>query len=76
MLVGMTKVQIRFDLERPLDEHLLNCVSVAHGIYGMARIVPTPDLRGLVVDYDASRLTISEVEAALRRAGIPISMRV
>jgi len=71
----MTKVQVRYDLERPLDENMLNCVSAAHGIYGMARIAPTPDLRGLVVDYDASRLSLREVEAELRRAGIPISVR-
>jgi hypothetical protein len=71
----MTKVQVRYELERPLDEHLLTCISAAHGIYGMARVAPTPDLRGLVVDYDASRLTIREVEAALRRAGIPLSVR-
>ncbi len=71
----MTKVQIRFDLERPLDEHLLDCIASAHAIYGMARILPTEDVRGLTVDYDASRLTPSDVEAALRRAGIPIVVR-
>lgn len=71
----MTKVQIRFDLERPLDDDLLVRMSAAHGIYGMSRILPAPDLRGLTVDYDASRLTAFEVEAALRRAGIPIVAR-
>jgi hypothetical protein len=68
----MTKVQIRFDLERPLDDHLLDCVSSLHGVYGMGRILPSPDLRSLMVDYDASRLSAFDVEAALRRAGIPI----
>lgn len=68
----MTKVQIHFDLERPLDEDLLNSISTLHGIYGMGRIVPSEDLRRLTVDYDASRLSAYEVEAALRRAGIPI----
>ncbi len=71
----MTKVQVRYDLERPLDERLLNCVSAAHGIYGMARVLPTPDLRGLIVDYDASRLTEKDVEASLRSLGIPICVR-
>ncbi len=73
---GMTKVQIRFALERPLDDSLLACVSAAHSIYGMARIVPSEDLRGLLVDYDASRLTPADVEAALRRAGVPIVANV
>lgn len=68
----MTKVQIQFDLERPLDEDLLNSISSLHAVYGMGRILPSPDLRRLTVDYDASRLSAYDVEAALRRAGIPI----
>jgi hypothetical protein len=68
----MTKVQIHFELERPLDDELLDRISAAHGVYGMSRIQPTPDLRGLIVDYDASRLTAYEVEATLRRVGVPI----
>lgn len=68
----MTRVEIHFDLERPLDERLLEALTAAHGIYGMERIVPAPDLQHLRVDYDASRLTVAEVEAALRGAGIPV----
>lgn len=68
----MTKVQIHFELERPLDEELLGELAAAHGVYGMSRIVPSADLRSLVVDYDASRLSAYDVEAVLRRAGIPI----
>jgi hypothetical protein len=71
----MTKVQIHFDLERPLDDHLLNCISAAHGVYGIGHIMPSQDLRSLTVDYDASRLSAHDVEAVLRRAGVPIVAR-
>lgn len=68
----MTKVQIHFTLERPLDDQLLRRVSDAHSIYGMSRVVPTPALDGLVVDYDATRLSRDTVEAQLRRLGLPV----
>ncbi|MGE5646423.1 MAG: hypothetical protein ACM336_11590 [Acidobacteriota bacterium] len=71
----MTKVQVHFELERPLDEELLLALAAAHGVYGMSRIVPSPDLRRLTVDYDATRLSPYDVEAVLRRCGIPIVTR-
>jgi hypothetical protein len=68
----MTKVQIRFGLARPLDDDLLERISAAHSIYGLALVRPSPTLDGLIVDFDASRLTVADVEAALHRTGIPI----
>ncbi len=68
----MTKVQIRFALERPLDDRLIQRVADAHSIYGMSRVRPTPALDGLIVDYDATRLTPDEVESHLRRLGLPV----
>jgi hypothetical protein len=68
----MTKVQIRFTLDRPLDENLLRRVADAHSIYGMSRVVPTPALDGLIVDYDATRLSPGNVESQLRRLGLPV----
>ena len=67
----MTKVQMRFRLVRPLDETDMARISDAHIIYGISRIQLDRDLSGLTVEYDATRLKVSEVEAALRRAGIP-----
>jgi allophanate hydrolase subunit 1 len=66
----MTKVQLRFALERKLDEILMRRIAEAHSIFGINRIEPAP--HGLTVDYDASRLTEDDVEAALRRAGLPV----
>ncbi|MGE5487894.1 MAG: hypothetical protein ACM3ZB_08765 [bacterium] len=68
----MTKVQIRFALERPLDDSLIERVADAHRIYGLARVWPEPSLDALMVDYDATRLSPELVEAQLRRLGLPV----
>ncbi|MEX2264950.1 MAG: hypothetical protein WD696_23550 [Bryobacteraceae bacterium] len=71
----MTKVQMHFGLDRPLDETLLTRIADAHSIYGFVRLRLDDRGDGLTVDYDASRLTPADVEAALRRAGIPIVLK-
>ena len=68
----MTKVQLRFRLQRPLDDLLLSRISDAHTIYGIQRIQVWPTLDGLTVEYDATRLRPAEVESALANAGIPV----
>ncbi len=67
----MTKVQIRFALQHPLNDTLMRRVADAHAIYGVARVVPTESMDGIIVDYDASRLTPQAVESRLRRLGLP-----
>jgi hypothetical protein len=68
----MTKVQLSFPLARPLEERLLEGISNAHSVYGLHRVVLAPSLDQVTVEYDASRLTVKQVEAALRRSGIPV----
>lgn len=68
----MTKIQIQFRLRRPLDEPLLQRISDVHSIYGIQHVQVAPSLDRLMVEYDASRLRPSEVEAALAGAGIPV----
>ena len=68
----MTKVQIRFHLQKPLDEQLLSRISDAYSIYGIQRIQVAPSMDGLLVEYDATRLRPAEVESALASAGIPV----
>lgn len=72
ILFLMTKVQIRFRLQRPLDDNLMAQITEAHSIYGMLRIGIDPSVMGITVEYDASRLTPLEVEAALTSKGIPV----
>jgi predicted nucleic acid-binding protein len=71
----MTKVELNFALARPLDAGLLRNIVRARTLYGIARIAPAQSLDALEVEYDASRLTEADVEAALRRAGIPAELR-
>lgn len=68
----MTKVQLRYELLRPLDDTLLKRISDAHGIYGFQRIQVETSLDKITVEYDASRLTRNGVEAKLHGAGIPV----
>ena len=70
----MTKVQLRFRLQRPLDESLLSRISDAYSIYGIQRIQLSPGMDSLTVEYDATRLRPAEVEAALANAGIPVEL--
>jgi len=68
----MTKVQIRFRLQRPLDDLLLQRISDTHALYGINHVKVEPSLDAITVEYDASRLAAPEVGAALAGAGIPI----
>ncbi len=75
----MTKTQLHYHLSRPLDETLMNRVANAPRLFGMLRVQPVQSAGGaldeLVVDYDASRLTLAQVDAALHRAGLPATRR-
>jgi hypothetical protein len=68
----MTKVQNHFRLQRPLDESLMEQIAGANSIYGIERIQIAPSRDEIMVEFDASRLRVSEVESALQRAGIPV----
>ena len=68
----MTKVQIRFKLQKPLDNVLLARISDAHAFYGILKVTVAPSMDRLMVEYDASRLKPAEVESALAGAGIPV----
>jgi hypothetical protein len=70
----MTKVQIRFRLENPLDAHTMPRIADAHSIYGIMRVQVAPSTQEIVVDYDASRLRTEDVGAALKRGGIPVAL--
>ena len=69
----MTKVQLRFDLLKPLSEELMEKISWLHSVYGILKVSFAPGVSDkLVVEYDASRLSAMEVENVLHRAGLPI----
>ena len=72
----MTKIQLEFDLQRPLDDTLLAQIARLHGVYGIQRVSVKPSLREITVEYDATRMSASEVESVLERAGLPVMKRV
>jgi hypothetical protein len=72
MLLPMTKVQITFPLTRPLTDSDLNRISHMHSVYGFNAVRLTPSVDALFVEYDASRLSPTEVRGALEHNGLPI----
>jgi hypothetical protein len=68
----MTKVQVRFRLQKPLDDDMLAHISNASAIYGIQKVKLAPSLDAMMVEYDASRLRPAEVASALTGAGIPV----
>ena len=66
----MTKVQKSFHLERPLDDALRQQSADAQALDGIEWIKIAPSREDLIVEFDATRLRTSDVEAALQRAGI------
>ena len=72
----MTQVQLAYDLERPLTEKDDTAVNNVHSCYGIKKITIAPALDKILVDFDASRLMESDVEAVLLRYGVPIVRRL
>ncbi len=71
----MTKVTLHYDLSRKLTEEDYANIAAVHSVYGMVRVLLAPSLDRITVDYDASRLTKKDVEAALAQHGIPVAER-
>jgi hypothetical protein len=70
----MTKTQIRYRLERPLDEQTMPRIASAHSIYGIMHIQVEPSTQELVVEYDGSRLRTDDIGALLKSRGIPVEL--
>lgn len=69
----MTKVDISFQLRGPIGENALSQIASIQSVYGIARVTIDPDLTGMRVEYDASRLMRKDVERVLLSAGIPVA---
>ena len=71
----MTKVQLQYDLVRPLSDSDSKGIADAHSYYGILRVQPAASPDKLDVEYDASRLSEKDVEAVLHRFGVPIQRK-
>ena len=69
----MTRVQIHFRLQKPLDSATLSKLAGTHTLYGIQKVNVTA-ADALTVEYDATRLRPAEVEAALAAAGIAATL--
>ncbi|MBC8167928.1 MAG: hypothetical protein H7Y20_18925 [Bryobacteraceae bacterium] len=72
----MTKVQLVYELMKPLDDSLMDRIARAHSVYGFYRIALAPSLDRITVEFDASRLSALEVETTLHGLGIPVVLSV
>jgi len=72
----MTKMQLRFDLQRPVDDQMALMIAKTNGVYGIEHIKVAPTLDKIMVEYDATRLTPVEVETLLWKFGIPVVLNV
>lgn len=68
----MTKVELKYDLVRKLEDADADAVARVHGFYGIQKVDIAPALDKINVSYDASRLSPRDVEGALVRYGVPI----
>ena len=71
----MTKVQMEYDLDRPLTDEDAGGMADVHSWYGILRVQLVGSLDKLAVEYDASRLSEKDVEAVLHRFRLPIRRR-
>ena len=68
----MTKVQAVYSLSRKLGDADLESLSRVHSVYGIYQARVNPSLDELQVEYDASRLTRSDLQARLEQFGLPL----
>ncbi|MBV8867770.1 MAG: hypothetical protein JO210_20400 [Acidobacteriaceae bacterium] len=71
--IPMTKVQTVFKLSRPLTDGDLKSISHMHAVYGMFAVRVAPSSDELLVEYDASRLSLKEVRGTLEQNGLPLA---
>jgi hypothetical protein len=72
----MTRVQLEYELLKPINQELMDQIARAHGVYGFLRVSLSASMDRLTVEYDASRLSPVEVETQLQRMGIPVVLSV
>ncbi|HNY41564.1 MAG TPA: hypothetical protein PKJ41_14280 [Bryobacteraceae bacterium] len=71
----MTKVEIEYMLESPVSEQTLLAIANAPATYGLRKVTLAPSMDRLTVTFDASRLTVIDVERVLHACGIAVTRR-
>ena len=73
---GMTLVEVTYELQAPLRAEQLRALGQFANLYGLRRFRVDEERNQLSFEYDASRLTETEVAQALRKARIAVGLRV
>ena len=68
----MTKVQTAYKLNRKLGDEDIESLSRLPAVYGVLLAKVTPTLDELLIEYDASRLTVYDLESIIEQHGLPI----
>jgi len=68
----MTKVQVTYEFDTPVDDAALAAIEQLHGVYGFQALRLSPALDSLVVLYDATRMSPEDVERRLHGAGLRV----
>ena len=71
----MTKIQLAYSLSAPLGDTQIGRIPDLYGTYGILRIQLDPGGQSLNVEFDATRFSPKDVEAALSRAGFLLAHR-
>lgn len=68
----MTRVELTYDLTRPLAEPDYESLSRLSSVYGLMGFQMKQDASGMVVEYDATRLNPEGVDRVLKGSGLPV----
>ena len=71
----MTRIQHTFTLSAPLDQQFRARIGEVYGTSGILKIHAEPGGQKMMVEYDATRFSPKDVEAALARVGLPLAQR-
>ena len=69
----MTKVEVRYVFTKPFEDGWLAAIERLHSVYGLQSVQLNPGLDGLIVQYDATRLQLADVDRQLHATGLPVS---
>jgi len=68
----MTKVQLDYNLLRKLDDDDAEAIGNVHSYYGIQKVRIAATLDHISVDYDATRMSPSDLDNILVNYGVPI----
>jgi allophanate hydrolase subunit 1 len=68
----MTTVQVTYQLDGPVDEAVMELISRVHGVYSLQAVQLSPAMDSLLVQYDATRMGLDDVDRALHSVGLRV----